>query len=418
MDVIKQKKTPFYKNKKVLMGAGVLVLATIGVASSMMKLTLHSVDANTFRTATVQRGDLKIKVSAPGILAPRDVRWVASSVEGKVERILVKPGAKVTEGDLIVELLNPELTQQVQELRWELEAMEAGTRALKERQDTRLLDMEAQVLTNQMEYNKEKIRLDAEAKLIEGGNSTISKLDYESRRLTVAQMEKTLEMDTARSQQLKTTLKAEYEAQIALLNRLRNRLKRAEFQLASLNVKAPVSGVLQAMPLELGQRISLGDSVAKFSRQGDLLAELNVPEFSVNDISIGQRVSIDTRFSQIDGRVIRIDPAVVDGTVQVDVELLSELPSESRPDLSIDGEIFITERTSTLYVRRPTFSQANQKMRVFKLDSERSYAEQTEVHFGVSSSVNIEVLGGVTEGDVIIVSEVSNFERHKKVAIN
>jgi HlyD family secretion protein len=419
MDIVKNKsKVPFYKNRKLLAFGTVVLFIVVLMATKMFKLTAHSVDSNNFVTAKVQRGDLKVKVSAPGVLAPRDVRWVSSAVVGKVEQIFVKPGASVGKGQLIAELYNPELEQQTQELKWELEAMEAENRALKERQNTRLLDMRAQVLDNQMTYDKEKIRLQAEAELIKSGNATVSKLDYESRKMTVNQLEQTLKMDKARSKQLISTLNAEVEAQSARVNRLKNSLQRAEYQLASLNVIAPVDGILQAMPLELGQRVAIGDNIAKFAKKEDLIAELSVAEFKVSEIRVGQRVMIDTRYSQLEGEVVRVDPAVVDGTVQVDVNIVSQLPEEARPDLSIDGEIYISEIKDTLFVRRPAFSQPNQKMSIFRVDSEFAYAQQTEVEFGTSSSMDIEVLYGVAEGDLIIVSEISDFERYNKIIIN
>jgi HlyD family secretion protein len=418
MDIIKQKKRPFYKSKKLMLS--ILTVLFIGAifTSTQVRLGVFSIKANSVITAVVEQGDFDIKASGPGILVPRDIRWVASTVVGKVERILVKPGAEVTKNQLIVELLNPELDQKVQELKWELEAMLAQTRALKVRQDTQMLDMRASVLNTQMQHDKAKMRLDAESELIKIGNATVSKLDYESSKLTVLQLTKTIEMNKERSQQLKLNLAAGLEAQIALLNKLKKTVERAQFQLASLHIKAPVSGILQAMPLELGQQVLIGGNIAKFAKKGDLIAELKVPELNASDIIIGQKVIIDTRFNKIKGKVIRIDPAVVNGTVQVDIDLAKDLPDEARPDLSIDGEIFIAQKKDTLFVRRPAFSQANQKMSLYLLDQAQAYAQQTQVSFGLTSSINIEILSGLKKGDRIIVSEQSNFERNSKIAIN
>jgi RND family efflux transporter MFP subunit len=417
MDIIKQTKMPFYKSKKFIVGISAALFAGLVLASNQMQISGFSVQSNSIITAVVEQGDFDIKVSGPGILAPRDVRWVASTVSGKVERILVKPGAQVEKGQLIVELVNPELDQKVQELYWEVEAMLAQTRALQVSQDTQLLDMQAMALDTQMQYEKAKMRLDAEVQLINAGNATVSKLDFESSKLTVSQLLKTIEINKARAKQLELNLEAQFEAQTALLNKLKKTHERAQFQLASLNVKAPLAGVLQAMPLELGQRVSVGGNVAKFAKKGDLIAELKVPELNASDIVIGQNVAIDTRFNQIQGKVIRIDPAVVNGTVQVDVELTSQLPDEARPDLSIDGEIFITQKKNTLFVKRPAFSQANQTMAVYLLDIQQTTAKQKAVEFGLSSSVDIEVKSGLQKGDRIIVSEQSSFERHAQISI-
>ena len=221
-----------------------------------------------------------------------------------------------------------------------------------------------------------------------------------------------------RATQLLLNLAAQFEAQTALLNKLKKSYERAQFQLSSLNVKAPLAGVLQTMPLELGQRVAIGGNIAKFAKKGDLIAELKVPELNAGDIIIGQQVSVDTRFNQIQGKVIRIDPAVVNGTVQVDVELTSKLPDEARPDLSIDGEIFITQKKNSLFVRRPAFSQAKQTMAIYLLNNEQTKAQQTSVEFGLSSSVDIEIVSGLKVGDRIIVSEQTSFERHQQISLN
>jgi len=417
MDIIKKTNKAFYQKKRFITAVGITLLAVFLIASTQMNIAGFSVQSNSVITATVEQGDFDIKISGPGILAPRDVRWVASTVSGKVERILVKPGAHVEKGQLIVELLNPELDQRVQELHWEVEAMQAQTRALKVSQDTQLLDMQANALATQMKYEKAKMRLDAETQLIKVGNSTVSKLDFESSKLTVNQLAKTLDINEMRAKQLALNLAAQFEAQTALQNKLNKKYERAQFQLSSLNVKASLAGVLQAMPLELGQRVSVGGNIAKFAKKGDLIAELKVPELNAGDIVIGQLVSIDTRFNQIQGKVIRIDPAVVSGTVQVDVELTSTLPDEARPDLSIDGEIFITQKKNSLFVRRPAFSQANQTMAIYLLSDEQTSAQQIPVEFGLSSSIDIEVVSGLKVGDRIIVSEQTSFERHKLITL-
>jgi HlyD family secretion protein len=418
MDIIKKKKKSFYKNKLFLITTTAVMFLVLVFASTKVELGVFSVESNSIITAKVQRGNLSIKVTAPGVLASRDIRWIASTVEGKVERILAKPGALVEQGQLVVELLNPELTQQTKDLEWELEAMEAETRALKERHKTRLLETKALLLDNQMTYDQEKIRLDAEKELIDKGNSVISLIDFKTRKLLVTKLKKLLTMDKKRMDQLKLTLTAEYEAQTARVNRQSNILKQAKFQLSSLQVRAPVSGVLQLMPLELGQRVLIGDNIAKFAKKGDLMAELNVPEFNASDVRVGQQVIVDTRLNQIMGEVVRVDPSVVQGTIRVDVNLTGDLPDEVRPDLSIDSEIIIAEQLDTLYVRRPTFSQANQTMSVFKLTEGARYAELTKTRFGLSSSINIEVLSGLSESDQIIISEISEFVQHSRIELN
>ncbi len=418
MDIVKKKNIPIYKSRKFILIVVFSLVALTLVLSFSARLTLFSVDKSTFITADVEFGTLIVKVSAPGVLAPRDIRWVSSVVDGKVERILVKPGALVEKGQVIVEMLNPELSRQADELRWELAEVKAEIRALNEQHATAVLDMEAQITANQMNFELEKMRLRAETELITKGNTTVSMIDFESRKLLVSNLEKTIEMDKARHRQLLSSIEAEKEAREARLNRIENTLQRAIFQEESLVVRAPEDAVLQALPLELGQQVSVGDNLARFAKKGDLIAELEVPEYLAARAQPGQKVLIDTRFSSVEGILTRIDPAVTDGTVQVDVELPAELPDEARPDLSVDGEIIIEEIRDTLFVRRPAFSQANQVMTVYKLDENNKYAEQVKIQFGVSSSLDIQVLSGLEKGDTIIVSESTGFETHERIALN
>ena len=418
MDIVKQKKAPFYKNKKLAAVLGLGLFASAIYASTQFEVANKSIERNSILTASVEQGEFVITVAGPGLLVPRDVRWVASTVEGKVERILLKAGAQVKQGDLIAELNNPELNQKVEELNWEKEALEAELAALKVSHETKLLDMHAQFIATKMAYDKAKMRLDAESALIKRGNATVSKLDYESSKLTVEQLKKSLTIEKQREQQLKINLDASFKAQSARLNKLNKTIERAEFQLASLQVKAPTSGILQAMPLELGQRVALGNNVAKIARKDDLIAELKISELKASQVALGQSVTIDTRTSQISGEVMRIDPAVVDGTVQVDVALISALPSEARPDLSINGEVIVARKADALFVRRPAFSQANQTLPVFKIDQAGSYANKTNVRYGLASTSQIEIEHGLSRGDQIIVSEQSSFARHDKIALN
>lgn len=418
MDIVKKKKKPIYTKKPVLLGAFSALFASVLFATTQVELSSASIEKTSIISAPVEQGEFTVTVAGPGILAPRDVRWIASNVDGRVERILLKPGALVSKGELIVELTNPELKQQVDELAWEKQALQAEVDAFKVSQQTQLLDMQATLLQTEMQYEKAKMRLDAEKELMANGNATVSKIDFEGSKLTVSQLAKTIEIDKQRFGQLKQNIAAQMKAKIARIEKLNKSIERAEFQLASLQVKAPVSGILQALPLELGQRVALGSNVAKLAKQDDLIAELNIPELLVSNIALNQTVLIDTRFNTINGKVIRIDPAVINGTVQVDVELSSSLPPEARPDLSIDGEIIIAKKPNTLFVRRPVFSQTNQTLSIYKIDDTGRYAEKTAVSFGIASATEIEILDGLQAGDKVIVSEQREFARHQKVTLN
>ncbi|WP_462153172.1 efflux RND transporter periplasmic adaptor subunit [Pseudoalteromonas xiamenensis] len=418
MDYLNTTTTKKFPTKRIVVVGSLFVALIAGVWTLKSQITQASVSKNSVLTARVQQGEFTIKVAAPGVLVPEDIRWVASNVEGKVERILKKPGAVVSQGDLIVELTNPELQQKVEELNWERQALSAELNALSTDQQTRLLDMKAAVAKTKMQYEQARMRLNAEEILINQGNATVSKLDFESSKLTVAQLKETLDIDNQRTEQLRKNLAAQLAAHQARLSKLDKTIERAEFELASLQVKAPLDGVLQAMPLELGQRVSLGSNVAKFAKAGDLIAELKVPELKASNVVVGQKVIIDTRFSEIEGTVSRIDPAVTQGTVQVDVTFNQALPPEARPDLSVDGEIVINAKANALYIKRPSASQENRTMPIFKLNPTGSIAEKTAVTFGLASSTEIEVVAGLTKGDTVIISEQTQLARHESITLN
>jgi len=417
MDVVKEKKTnPFSKYLVYLLP--VVGGAALLFTSQWFSLSAYSVDDDHITVAKVKKGELMVKVSAPGVLSPQKDRWISAVVDGKIDLIYVKPGASVSKGDVIAELINVELLHSIESLSWDLDEIMAQTDALREQHKSRILDMQSHIEIARMDAQKQKIRLIAEKVLIDQGNSTVSILDYKERQLTIQQLQVLLETNKKRLSQLRLTLAAEQKAQQARIQRLNNQYNRLISQKESLRIAAPFDGVLQEMPGDLGQQIVVGQNIAKFARSDDLIAELQVPEFKAGDIKLGQKVYIDTRSNIIEGSITRIAPLVVNGTVQVDVELGPELPADARPDLSITGEIILSKIQSTLYVRRPAYSQEQQELFVFKVDKSSGKAEQVKVKFGIASTFNIAVERGLSEGDLLIVSDISDFQRYDIITIN
>lgn len=418
MDVIKTKKTkPFYQRKEVLIaGAASFFVAALG-ALQFGDFGQFSIERYAIVSAKVQSGDFKVNVSSSGTLMSRDPRLLSSHVDGRVERIAVYPGDSVKAGQPLFMMSNPDVERRVEELRWEVRATELELAALEQRQKTQLLDFQDQMLSNKLRYDVESLRLKAEDELVTEGQGTVSMIDYEARKLSVSELSKRIEMDNARFEQLGITLASEFEAAKARLERLRKTQEQTEFELASLTISAPADGILQEMNLELGQNVVSGDNVARLAQAGDLIAMLDVPELNSGDVSLGQNVLIDTRFNKINGRVARIDPAVNNGVVQVEVELVGDLPSEARPDLSVTGEISVTEKQNSLYVRRPFKTISNRTVGVFKVSPDGEEATMTKVHFGTLSSTYIEVLSGASVGDELIISDVSEYAQHDEIKI-
>lgn len=226
-----------------------------------------------------------------------------------------------------------------------------------------------------------------------------------------------LAIDKERLAQLTLNSQAKYAAMQAQVNRIRKMYDSKQSLVEKLNVTAPVTGVMQSLPLEIGQRVEIGTNMARLVKERDLIAQLHVPEHAVAPVKQGQSARIRTRSSEIEGVVSRIEPTVVDGTVIVEVELGGQLPDDARSDLSIDGEISVATRTNTLFVKRPSLSRENRTSSVYKVEPEREYASRVQVTFGIASATEIEVLEGLGDNDEIIISEQTSFDKHEQIRI-
>lgn len=415
MDVVKKKKES--NKNKFIVGSVVLVLIACALKYFASAGSSFSVDRNRLSIAQVKQGKFDIKVSALGTLVSENAQWVTSTVDGVVTKILVRPGEKVVDGQPLIEMSNPQLNQEMEELIWDIESHEAALKAEKIKSDTELLNAQYNAFKTQMTFEEARLRYDAYVELNKANQLSLSDLDFQSARLKKAQLEESFRIEKELLAQLKVSLKASTEAKEASLNKLKNQFQRAKDQVDALTVRAISSGVMLEMPLELGQRVNIGDMATKLANQKDLIARLQVPEHKISKVEKGQKVQIDTRTSLIWGEVFRVDPTVVGGNVNVDVRLPLDLPEEARAELSIDGEIFIAEKQNTIFVRRPVYFQENQDMTIYKLDPSGKYAEQVTVKFGMSSSTEIEVLDGLSVSDRIIISEQNNFERFDKIAL-
>ncbi|MFT5297246.1 MAG: HlyD family secretion protein [Colwellia sp.] len=368
--------------------------------------------------ATVERGEFTIKVRGPGILTPKEFRWIASDVEGRAERVLVKPGAHVKAGDLLIELTNPQLERKLEETRWELEAQEAETQASLVDLESQLLDQKAKVFNAKLNFETVAMRLRAETELFVNGAQAVSKLDYERTKLQNTQTQERWNIEKQREIKMKESVIANQNALNARLNKMRKTLQSMEEQVANLQVRATIDSVVQDVAIEAGQQVIMGSNLAKLAQQNELIAELQIPELAIRDVALGQSVMIDTRNNHIAGTVIRIAPSVNNSAVQVDVSLTEPLPSDARPDLSIDGEILVAQLNDTLFVRRPSFAQSNRSVKLFKLDTTGDSAKKVAVEFGRGSVQKIQIKNGLSVGDQIIISQSEEIQRFNTISIN
>ncbi len=398
-----------------------ILLVIVGFSTFFVKAYFGNstswVELDKLRIAEVKRGDFEISVRANGALKPQNMYWISSSVNGRVEHIYNKAGSQVKSGDPIVKLNNPELIQLADQAQSKLEQVVAQNSASQAKMESALLDIEAQVLNAEMSYLSNKLELDAQTTLINNGNSTVSKIDYQRSKFSVSRSHKEWQIQLKRLEKHNNNMQAQVQAQQAHIAVLKSELKQSQLNLANLIVRAKVDGIVQKMTLSLGQSIRLGESIAEIADSHNLIAQVNVQELQIKDVSLGLSVIIDTHKSKISGIVSRIDPSVTNGMVQVDVKLISKLPSEARPELSVEGIINILHKPDTLYVRKPLFSPSETTAKVYRVSHDNTKASLISANYGRASVNYIEILSGLDQGDKIIVSDPQEFSEHKHILL-
>jgi len=375
------------------------------------------VNADHLMYSKVLQGPLTISVSGNGTLVPENIQWLASRVSGRVEQVVIKAGTQVAEGDVIALLSNPELEQKAEETRWDYEAFLAQYEALNAELASSLLQQKAQVLHAQFAYESANLQLTAETQLIENNTGVVSEINFKKTQMNVSQLKRTWEIQQQLAAKFSLTMKAKVKAKDAELNKLSKVLQRAEERVVALKITAPMDGIVQESDLKPGQRISVGGLVAKIADPKSLFAEIQLSELNIGDVALGQTAVIDTRNGKVSGEVIRIDPNVNNGNVQVDIRILEALPKNARPDLSVTGKINVSELDNTLYVQRPAFVRANVSSSLYRLD-EDGYARKVTVSLGQGSVSQIQILSGLQAGDEIVLSDTTNWQSHNTVLLN
>ena len=396
-----------------------LLLAVLAIRQLLfLSKADFSISNKSIVVAEVNRGQFTVSVRGAGVLVPDNIQWLSANVEATVERVAVKAGRIVKAGELIAVLSNPQLVQELEESQWELAAQEAETNAARTAQESNLLEQKSAVLDAKLNFESSQLKLAAQSQLYKQGSGAVSKLDYDQTMLETSQFEQRWIIAAEQFGKMKENLVAQNNARKARLNKIRKSVERIQQQVDSLNVTASIDSVVQEMPLEPGQRIMMGSKIAKLAEQDSLIAELKIPEIQIRNVAIGQRVVIDTRNNKIDGVVSRIDPAVINGNVQVDVVFNVQLPDDARADLSVDGEIKIAEVNDTLYVSRPLFSQSQSRTGIYRLNKDGDFAERIMVSLGHGSANEIEVIKGLIAGDKIIISDPTSWETYDKIRID
>ncbi|HEV8132138.1 MAG TPA: HlyD family efflux transporter periplasmic adaptor subunit [Acidobacteriota bacterium] len=411
---------PFAARKRYIRRALYLIIAiaavtliTLGV--SRLKPAAPSVDRATVWPDTVKRGPMLRQVHGLGTLVPEDIRWIPATTQGRVERILVKPGALVNPDTILLELSNPELQRDLLDAEMQVKGAEADYTSLRVRLEKDLLDQQANAATVQANYSQAKLEAQVNEDLAKQG--LIADLPLKVSKVRAEELATRNEIERKRLAINAEAVKAQLAAQQARVEQYRGlyRLKRS--QVEALRVRAGTIGVLALMNAERGQQVTPGEKLARVADPSRLKAELKIAETQAKDIQIGQRASIDTRNGIAPGHVVRTDPAVQNGTVTVDVTLDGPLPQGARPDLSVDGTIELERLDNVLYVGRPAFGQEKSVISLFKLEEGGNSAVRVQVKVGRTSVNFIEIVDGLKAGDQVILSDMSAWDGFDKVRL-
>lgn len=409
------------RRRRWLLGSSIVaVLALVTLGLSRLQPTAPLVEKSSLWLDTVKRGEMLRQVRGNGTLVPEDIRWLPTVNAGRVERILVLPGERVKADTVLVELSNPALEQAVFEAESQLKAAQADLTNLKVQLGSQKLTQQAAVATAEANYTTAKSEFDVNDEL--GKSGLVAALAVKQSKARAEQLAKLLAIEGERLNMSDESIQAQLAAQNEKITQLQAQIDQKRRHFAALKLCAGMEGVLQrlgdaANPLQVGQQLAAGALVARVANPAKLKATIKIAETQARDVQLDQTAEIDTRNGVIPGHVIRIDPAVENGTVTVDVALDGAMPKGARPDLSVDGTIQLERLESVLYVGRPVQGQPDSKVGLFKLMDSGKTAVRVPVNLGRSSVSTIEIMEGLQVGDQVILSDMSQWDKHDRVRL-
>jgi len=397
----------------------ILIFGAISVATvvlSKLQPAPPSVESATIVSGEVKRGDMVLKVHCLGTLVPEEIRWISATVNGRIENRNVKPGDAVREDTVLIEMSNPELERDVLDAQTQLVAAEAELANQRVQLRSQYLSQKAQAATVRADYTRAKITSETDAALLKDGLT--SDRTYKLSKNMADELSERAQIEQERLEIGNDSIKAQiavYEARVQQFKALYD-LRRK--QLDSLKVRAGLSGVVHEVVAQVGQQAPVGANLARVADPSKLKADIRVAETQTRDIAIGQRVEIDTRNGIVEGHVMRLAPAPIQGFLPIDVAIDGELPKSARPDMSVDGTIEIERLKDALYMQRPAFGQEHNTITIFKYIEGGKEAVRVQVKLGRSSVTDIEILEGLSVGARVILSDTSQFDSVNRIRLN
>lgn len=404
------------KRRILIISASVVGVILMTFALSRLKPAVPSVDRSTVWIDTVKRGPMVRQVRGLGTLVPEEIRWIPANTEGRCEKIIIWPGTEVQADTVVLELSSPELEQSAQDAQLQATAAEAELTTLRATLQRELLDQQATSARVHSDYEQAKMERETNDQLAKNG--LVAVLTYKTSKVKEAELANRDQIEQQRLSFSHDSIEPQLAAKQAAVDQAKQLAKWKLDQVEALHVRAGMAGVLQQLPVQIGQRVKVGDNLARVADPTKLKAQVKIAETQAKDIQINQQAIIDTRNGVVKGHVTRVDPAVEQGTVTVDVAFDEPLPKGARPDLSVDGTIELERLNDVIYVGRPAFGQENNTVGIFKLVSGSSDAVRTPVKLGKSSVNTIEILSGLQPGDQVILSDTSAWDAHERIRLN
>jgi HlyD family secretion protein len=400
---------------------GLAVIAGITMGVSKLKPAAPTVDRSGLWIDTVKRGPMVRQVHGLGTLTPEEIRWIPTITDGRVDKILVRPGTPVKADTVVVILDNPTVEQQAFDAQWKLRAEEAQYHNLEVALQSQVLDQKANTTKAEQDAEDARMKAETDAELEKMGV-----LSDQARKLSTGssrQLSVRADIEEQRYSNAQKQLGAQLAAEKAKVEQARAIYDLQLKQKNMLKVRAGMNGILQELTLngntlQEGQQVPAGTTIAKVANPDRLKAELKIPETQTKDVQLGQLAQVDTHNGLIEGKVTRIDPSVQNGTRTVDVALSGELPPGAVPDLSVDGTIDLERITSVLFAGRPTYGQEKRTIGMFKLEGDGKMATRVQVTLGRSSVSTVEILGGLKDGDQVILSDMSRWDQYDRIRLD
>ncbi len=395
---------------------GLITIPLITWGLSRLKPAAPSVEMSTLWPDTVKRGPMVRQVRGIGTLVPEEILFIPAQSDGRVEKVALRPGVQVKPETVLLVLTNPELEQEMNDALWQVKEAEAKLDDLRVRLEQQRLEQQARTAQVQAEQVRAQLQYERDDELQKNGLAP--DLNVKLSAATAKELAHRYQVEQERLASYEPMIRAQMEAQRVQVEKLKAAHELKKYQVNDLIVRAGNAGVLQELSLQVGQRVTVGTVLAKVVQPTKLKAELKIPETQAKDVLIGQLAEVDTRNGFVNGKVSRIDPAAVNGTVTVDIKLEGKLPNGARPDLSVDGTIELERLADVLYMGRPVFGQPNSLVGIFKIDADGQEANRVTVKLGRSSVNTIEVLEGLQVGDRVILSDMSAWDSQPRIRLN